>query len=106
MNPSQPMSLAQFAALAALDEAVVESLDPALYRLLVKTAGQWYYVASAQGALLARNQAELLRLLVGKAIGGLWLKHASAYDEMIGLEHASSANTLLVPLGMPERLLR
>lgn len=106
MNTSQSISLVQLAALEKLEEAVVESLDPMLYRLLVKTAGHWYYVATDRGALIARNQSDLLRLLVGKAIGGLWLKHASAYDEMIGLDSASGTNTLLVPLGMPEESMR
>lgn len=104
MNASQPISLSQLAALHELEEAVVDSLDQMLYRLLIKAGGQWFYVASAHGALITRNQADLLRLLAGKAIGGLWLKHASSYDEMIGLESASGNNTLLVPLGMPDFL--
>lgn len=106
MNPSQPISVAELQGLAELDEAVIESLEQMLYRLLVKHRGQWFYVASEGKSLVARNLADLQRLLLGKQVPNLWLKHASAYDEMIGLAAESGTNTLLVPLGMPTGLER
>lgn len=89
-----------------LEKAIIESLDPALYRLLVLVEGEEVLVTEKNGtSLVKRNQNDLRELLAPFAIASLVLRHQSAYDEMIGQPVRSESNRLEIPLGknvMPE----
>lgn len=105
MNASKAITLQALKHLSAIDEAVIESLDQMLYRLIVKVDGEWLYVTKNKKSLLSRKIFDLQKLLVGKDVGAVSLLHRSAYDEMIGLDTEVGQNTLTVPLGIPIQLL-
>jgi len=98
--PIKPMSITVLNTYKHLDRVIVESLEQALYRVTLEVDGQRYYLTEASGKnLTKRNKLEIIALFKSIAIDGLYLKHDSPYDEMIGLNEAVHDNELLVPLG-------
>lgn len=82
-----------------LQKVIIESLDLALYRVLVELDGEECLLEEKQGKTLVRhNQNELRELLSPFPIKALMLRHQSAYDEMVG-QPPKTGNMLEVPLG-------
>ena len=81
--------------------AVVQSLDQALYQVLVVSDGQECLLTENDGKIFCRNSLsavrEALQLL---PLASLSLRHQSAYDEMVGQPSREQDNTLEVPLSL------
>lgn len=99
-SPIQPMLLKSLNNYERLDRVIVESLEQALYRVTIEVDGQRYFLTDAPGkSLTRRSKLEILVLFKSIVVDGLYLKHTSPYDEMIGLQEGDYDNELLVPLG-------
>lgn len=82
-----------------LEKVVIESLDLALYRLLVVIKGEEYLVTEANGTLFKRHSLmEVRELLEPFHIEAIVMRHQSAYDEMIGQPPKTASNMLEVPI--------
>lgn len=94
------LQLVELSKLGLLKKVIIESLDLALYRVLVEYQGAEHLVEEKPGKTLVRhNQNELRELISLCAIEELVLRHQSAYDEMIGQPPKTGSNCLEVPLG-------
>jgi len=92
--------LEELPSLGLLKKVVIESLDLALYRMLVEIDGEECLVQERKGKNLVRHsQNELRELLIPCSIETLVLRHQSAYDEMVGQPVRQGSNQLEVPLG-------
>ena len=95
----KPILLSALSQFESIDKVIIESLEQALYRVVIEIDGQEYYVMEKKGRAFTRHSIvaiqEQLQLLVIKE---MYLQHSSPYDEMIGLEVNKGGNTLLVPL--------
>ena len=100
LAPKQPILLEQLSQLTVIDKVIVESLEQALYRLVIEIQGQQYYVMeTAAKSLTRRSIVDIQSVLSNFTIAEMFLRHQSPYDEMIGHEVSGGHNELLVPLG-------
>ena len=98
--PKKPILLEQLPPLVVIDKVIVESLEQALYRLVIELQGQQYYVMeTATKSLTRRSIIDIQSVLSNFTIAEMFLRHQSPYDEMIGHEVSVGHNELLVPLG-------
>jgi hypothetical protein len=96
----KPILLGNLGQLNAIDKAIIESLDQALYRLVIEVGEQQYYVLETPSKSLTRHSIIAIQeLLAPFNVGAMYLQHQSPYDEMIGQEERQGSNTLLVPVG-------
>ena len=83
-----------------IDKVIIESLEQALYRLVVEINQQQYYILETpEKSLIRRSLLEIQQLLVPFHVKQMYLSHTSPYDEMIGHEISGNSNELLVPIG-------
>lgn len=83
-----------------LDKVIIESLEQALYRLVIELDQQQYYILEKPGkSLTRRSLLEIQELLIPFQVAKMFLSHQSPYDEMIGHEVNGHSNELLVPIG-------
>lgn len=83
-----------------IDVAIIQSLDLALYGVLILLGRQLYSLQDEEGRLLTkRNKVAAQSLLSAYTVKQQYLQHSSVYDEMIGNPVSEQGNTLLVPLG-------
>lgn len=93
------ISLEQLRKLEPLQRVVIQSLDLALYRVVIEHNGEIYWLVDNQGSALKLNSLMQTReLLENYHIKELVMQHQSAYDEMIGQPYRES-NLLEVPIG-------
>jgi hypothetical protein len=96
----KPILLGDLGEFNVIDKAIIESLDQALYRLVIEVGGQQYYVLETASKSLTRHSIIAIQeLLAPFNVGAMYLQHQSPYDEMIGQEEGEGSNTLLVPVG-------
>jgi hypothetical protein len=96
----KPILLTDLSRFAAIDKVIIESLEQALYRLVLEVDQQQYYVLEAPNKLLTRRSIVAIQeLLTPFPVRGMYLSHQSAYDEMIGQDTNTDGNQLFVPLG-------
>ncbi len=96
-----PISVQQLEALPEIDTVIIHSLNPMLYQATAVIDGRELLVTDRQGkALKSFNLMEMQTLLEGLPLKHLWLRHQSAYDEMIGQAVRSSSNQLQVKLSL------
>lgn len=96
----KPIFLAELVRFTIIDKVIIESLEQALYRLLIQVDGQQYYVLEKKGKSLTRRSiVELQELLIPFPIRAMYLSHKSPYDEMIGQEVNQHGNEMLVTIG-------
>lgn len=94
------LSLDKLASFEPLQKVVIQSLDLALYRLLLEHDGETYLILDKQSKVLqSRSLLAMKEILQHYAIEKLVLRHESAYDEMIGHPNKQSSNALEVSLG-------
>ncbi|MFT7389090.1 MAG: GH43 family beta-xylosidase [Candidatus Endobugula sp.] len=99
-NIKQPILLSELSRFPVIDKVILESLEQALYRLVIEVDQQQYYVLEKKGKSLTRRSVVAIQeLLTPFVIRGMYLSHQSPYDEMIGHEVNSSSNEMLVPIG-------
>jgi hypothetical protein len=96
----KPVLLTELSRFSAIDKVIIESLEQALYRLVIEVDQQQYYVLEKpQKALTRRSIVAIQELLTPFIVHGMYLSHKSPYDEMIGLEVSDSSNEMFVPVG-------
>ena len=99
-NAKKPLMLSALNQFPVLHKVIIESLEQALYRLVVEVDGQQYYVLESENKSLTRHSiVEIQALLIPFKIEAMYLHHQSPYDEMIGNEVNAHGNAMLVPLG-------
>lgn len=85
---------------ADIQKFVIESVDLSLYIAHAVVAGEEHLIAENDGKILKRlNILEMKRVLKGLADVELTLRQRSAYDEMVGHNHAARDNTMEISLG-------
>ncbi len=95
-----PIMLEQLKQVDFVYKAIIESMEQALYRLVVHIGDQAYYVKETpKKSLTRRSLVAMQALLLDIPIREMYLQHQSPYDEMIGQEVNNEGNTLLVPIG-------
>jgi hypothetical protein len=96
----KPVLLTELSHFPAIDKVIIESLEQALYRLVIEVDQQQYYVLEApKKALTRRSIVAIQELLTPFIVNSMYLSHQSPYDEMIGLEVNNNSNEMLVPIG-------
>lgn len=96
----KPILLGDIAYATVIDKMIIESLEQALYRVVIEIKGQQYYVLESEGKSLTRHSVVAIQeQFKACIIKQIFLQHSSPYDEMIGLEVNATGNTLLVPIG-------
>ena len=88
--------------LASLDisSVVIESVDLSLYIAHVRVGDNEHVITNRQGKVLkTRNLLEMQRLLRKAVSCEFFLRHRSAYDEMVGHAHRAADNSMELPLG-------
>ena len=96
----KPVLLDELSRFPVIDKVIIESLEQALYRLVVEVDQQQYYVLEkANKALTRRSIVAIQALLTPFVIHGMYLSHQSPYDEMIGHEVNDNSNEMFVPIG-------
>jgi len=96
----KPILLSELSRFSIINKVVLESLEQALYRVVIEVDGQEYYVLEKPNKTLTRRSIVAVQeLLQPYIIGEMYLSHQSAYDEMIGHEVNHHGNELLVPIG-------
>jgi hypothetical protein len=99
-SSKQPILLSELSRFPVIDKAILESLDQALYRLVIEVDQQQYYVLEKKGKLLTRRSVVAIQeMLTPFTIANMYLSHQSPYDEMIGHEVNSNSNEMLVQIG-------
>ena len=75
------------------------SLENCIYQAAVEMGGELRFITDNRGQLLsARTEQLLLAKLSNLRIESLFLRHESAYDEMVGQPDKTTGNRLQVPL--------
>ncbi len=99
-----PISIQQLESLAEIDTVIIHSLTPMLYQGTALIDGQELLVTDSQGkALKSFNLMEIQVMLARLPLNHLWLRHQSAYDEMIGQTVRETSNQLQVRLSLPNQ---
>ena len=81
--------------------AVVQSLDQALYQVMVVADGQECLLTENDGKTFRRNSLSAVReALQMLPLSALSLRQQSPYDEMVGQPLRQQDNTLEVPLSL------
>ena len=80
---------------------VIDSLELALYQVLVDIGGREALLTEDNGKILRRHSLNAAReALQGLPVSRLTLRHRSAYDEMIGQPAREESNAMEVPLAL------
>jgi hypothetical protein len=91
-----------------IEKLIVESVDLSLYIAHARIDGEERVIAEDENKILKRrNLLEMKRVLKTVAGCEILLRQRSAYDEMVGHNHSTAANTLEISLGdapLPEWL--
>jgi len=96
----KPVLLDELSLFPVIDKVIIESLEQALYRLVVEVDQQQYYVLeNPKKALTRRSIVAIQELLTPFVVKGMYLSHQSPYDEMIGHEVSCHSNEMFVPIG-------
>ena len=96
----KPLLLSELEQYNVIDKVIIESLEQALYRLVVEMAGQQYYVVEPSGRSLTRRSiVDIQAVLIPFHVKAMYLYHQSPYDEMIGHDVNKNSNALFVPIG-------
>ena len=96
----KPILLSELSTFSVIDKVIVESLEQALYRVVIEVDKQQYYVMETpKKSLTRRSIVAIQELLSPYTVLSMYLSHQSPYDEMIGHEVNSNSNELLVPIG-------
>jgi hypothetical protein len=90
--------LAQYLRIPAL---YLYSLENCIFQAAVEIDGELRFITDDGGELIsARTEQLLLAKLSNLRIESLYLRHESAYDEMVGQPEKLAGNRLEVPLSM------
>jgi hypothetical protein len=82
-------------------DLVICSLEQALYQVMVRIDGQELLLIENDGKTFRRHSLNAVReALQVLPVATVTLRHASAYDEMIGQPSRSCDNALEIPLSM------
>ncbi len=93
------ITLQQLQNSVGLTRMVVHSLDFSIYLAYAEFADEAFLVTEVDGKLLrTSNLTAMKQRLADIAMPGLFLRHQSAYDEMVGQPPRAGANTLEIPL--------
>ncbi|AIW20947.1 hypothetical protein TW78_18920 [Vibrio coralliilyticus] len=93
------MSLSKLEKFFFIDKLIIHSLDLSLYQASVVIEGQEYYVSDEQGLMLkALSVVEMQKKCSKLNVTKQYLRHTSAYDEMVGGPTKGSSNALEVLL--------
>lgn len=77
------------------------SLENCIFQAAVEFKGELRFITDNRGQLLsARTEQLLLAKLSNLRIESLFLRHESAYDEMVGQPEKRAGNRLEVPLSV------
>ncbi|WP_070963974.1 DUF6482 family protein [Vibrio sonorensis] len=92
-------TLEQIVKTSNVDKLVIHSIDLALYQASVLIDGVEYFIANDDGSFLTtRSLIEMQKKCRPLHIEQQFLRHASAYDEMIGTTTKKRSNALEVPI--------
>jgi len=96
----KPMLLSDLGKFEYIEKVIIESLEQALYSLVVEVDQQQYYVLESEDKALTRRSIVAMQEVLSRFIvKSMYLQHKSPYDEMIGQEINVNSNALLVPIG-------
>jgi hypothetical protein len=96
----KPVLLIELSRFPVIDKVIVESLEQALFRVVIEVDQQQYYVLEAPNKpLVRRSIVAIQELLTPFPVNSMYLSHQSAFDEMIGLEVNDHSNEVFVPIG-------
>ena len=96
----KPILLSELSRFPAIDKVIIESLEQALFRLVVEVDEQQYYVLETpKQSLTRRSIVAIQELLTPFVVYGMYLSHQSPYDEMIGHEVNKNSNEMFIPIG-------
>lgn len=102
------IALKRLAKTEGLQKIVIESVDLSLYIATAVVGGDEQLISAADGKpLKTRNLLDMQRQLRAAVDCELVLRQRSAYDEMVGHQHATTDNTMELSLGdqpLPEWL--
>tara|TARA_B100000446_G_scaffold52004_4_gene48109 strand:+ start:142 stop:492 length:351 start_codon:yes stop_codon:yes gene_type:complete len=102
-----PISIRQLRELEDIDTITIHSLDPVLYQATVTLDGQEILISNNQGQpLRSFNLLEMQALFEDLPLKHLWLRHQSAYDEMVGQPVRTGSNDLKLALEKPSSTTR
>ena len=83
-----------------ISSVVIVSVDLSLYIAHARVGDNEHVITDRQGKVLkTRNLLEMQRMLRRSVTCELFLRHRSAYDEMIGHAHRAANNSMELPLG-------
>ncbi|MEQ9465726.1 MAG: DUF6482 family protein [Haliea sp.] len=93
------ITLQQLQNSVGLTRVIVHSLDFSIYIAYAAFGEETFLVADTEGKpLRTRNLTAMKQQLAGVAAPELYLRHESAYDEMVGQPGRAGANALEIPL--------
>tara|TARA_R110001599_G_scaffold332038_1_gene547111 strand:- start:27067 stop:27444 length:378 start_codon:yes stop_codon:yes gene_type:complete len=93
------ITLQQLQHSVGLTRVVIHSLDFSIYLAYADFGAEPLLVTEADGKpLRTRNVTEMKQRLAGVPLPALFLRHQSAYDEMVGQPLRTGDNSLEVPL--------
>lgn len=96
----KPLLVSELKQFECIDKVIIDSLEQALYRVEVIVDGDFFYLLEKPGKNLTRRSIiDIQKLFISCYVKEIFLRHTSAYDEMIGLSEEGSDNELLVPVG-------
>ena len=82
-----------------VSRVIIESVDLSLYIAHAQIYGEEHVIAEKRGRLLkTRNLLEMKKVIREVICCKLFLRHKSAYDEMVGHHHSNLDNCLEIPL--------
>jgi len=98
--PKKPLLLSDIDHSTVINKVIVESLEQALYRVVIQIDDTQYYILEKPGKSLTRHSVVAVQECFKPfVVRQMYLQHSSPYDEMIGLAVNPTGNTLLVPIG-------
>ncbi|MCG9676843.1 DUF6482 family protein [Vibrio sp. Isolate24] len=93
------ISLSKLEKLFFIDKLIIHSLDLSLYQASVVIDEEEYYVADEQGQILkALSVVEMQKKCSKLNVTKQFLRHTSAYDEMVGTPVSNFSNALEILL--------
>ncbi len=96
----KPILLSDLGNFEYIEKVIIESLEQALYSLVIEVDQQQYYVLESENKALTRRSIIAMQEVLSRYIvKSMYLQHKSPYDEMIGQEVNVNSNALLVPIG-------
>ncbi len=98
------ISMSEFAELKSPVAAVIHSLTPSLYQVVLSVDGRDRLLAYDDGRpYRAKNLQNAREMLASMPVAAITMRHESAYDEMVGQPASRESNALELNLKQLDR---